>query len=341
MGNAMLLTVTKDMREVLFRRVFGHAVFKQSLLYHHKVCGVVLFELAGERALVDEVINRTQNDQELCGITVLKQESDAATGTVIPLNRLYYGDSFVDVFSEADVETYRRAYAVKIRQNTQTPIAKHINKRLSLPLSRILASQTISPNIISAIALLWSLVGALCLLTREYYVLGFLCFQINSVLDGCDGEVARFNFAFSEFGKKLDVYCDYLTTIIIIVFEAVGFYLLCPTLWVLVLAGGSLALLVMIGVLSFMSKKSLGNSGSFNDLEVLCHQRLAHPQNLWDRVNSLFLFVSHRDFYILAILILAMMGQFAVIHIFLSLLCLSWTMLSLHTYRITHTALPQ
>ena len=44
-----------------------------------------------------------------------------------------------------------------------------------------------------------------------------------------DGEVARMNLRFSTFGKKLDVYCDYLTSILLVFGEFVGYSLLNPT----------------------------------------------------------------------------------------------------------------
>jgi len=326
----MNINIPQNVDDILFKRVFGNTVFKQSLLYQYKVNGVKEFSISGDKDVVDRILSKVQADPSLTGIQVQYQE-DQVPGE--QLNRLYLApEEFIDVCSEGDLKKYRSTLAKNVRQNAQTPVAKHINKRISIPLSKILAYQKIAPNMISLIAVLWALVGAFCLLDPRYYILGFACFQFNSILDGSDGEVAKFNLTFSELGKSLDVYCDYITTVLIIIFEFIGFYFINPSTWVGIVGMVSILCLILTAVVSILTQRRA--SGQFSDLEVKCHERLKNPRTLWDKLNSFFLFIGRRDFYILAIFLLALVHQFAFIHIFLMIICFSWFLLSVYTLRV-------
>ncbi|MBU0504377.1 MAG: CDP-alcohol phosphatidyltransferase family protein [bacterium] len=351
----MKIIVCEDHRDILFKKVFAHSVYKQTLLYQYKVNGITDFTLSGPEGILKILKEKVSEDCDLESLSIcylssdpvnprpcdpaLKQLSitldvstlDAST----PINRLHYSPtSYIDINSDQDIKIYRKKRAGEILKNTQTPVAKYINKRISIPLSYVLAKQKMSPNMISAIGILWAFMGAFCLLTKDYYVLGFLCFQINSILDGSDGEVARFNLAFSDLGKKIDVYCDYVTTILIIIFEAIGYYMLVPKPWVSALGVVNVLLLALIGFVSIMAQKRAAGQISMNDLEVMCHERLQKPQSLWDWVSRIFLFIGRRDFYILFIFILALLGQFAAIHVFLFIVCSSWLLLAVYTCRL-------
>ncbi len=215
-----------------------------------------------------------------------------------------------------------------------TPVAKHINKRLSIPLSKLIARTNISPNQITVFAMLWSLIGTLCFFMPSYYFLAFACFQINSILDGTDGEVARMNLRFSDFGKKFDVYCDYLTSILLVFGEFIGYYLLNPTPKTLVGSIVGIINLLLIGLAWLIAIRLRLTPDNFNDVEVICHRRLQQPKTALEKVLSVFLSISHRDFYILAVFILSLFGRFSLIHYFLVLVCISWLLLTLYSLKV-------
>jgi phosphatidylglycerophosphate synthase len=321
--------VPAENQNILFERVFGNPVFKQVLLYHYRIKQEYTFRILASEQIAQELKKRISSDSSL-QVLRISFVSDLQGASAIPLTRVFYGDDkFVDIHSKKDLYQLRKNMAEAVRRQAQTPVAKHINKRLSLPVSKILAFQKISPNMITLIAILWTIIGAFCLLDPKYYMLGFLCFQINSLLDGSDGEVARFNLQFSEFGKKLDVYCDYITTIMIILFESLGFYMLYQESWGVITSLTGIGFLILTGIVSLITQKMAG--GSLNDLEVVCHNRLKQPKGIVDWFFAVLLALGHRDFYILALCVLALMGGFVAIHIYLLVLCFSWLLLSLYT----------
>jgi phosphatidylglycerophosphate synthase len=63
------------------------------------------------------------------------------------------------------------------------------------------------------------IVAALILLQGTYWSFfwGLLLFQIFSVLDGCDGEIARAKFLESESGRRLDDLFDILSNVLLVV----------------------------------------------------------------------------------------------------------------------------
>jgi phosphatidylglycerophosphate synthase len=87
-----------------------------------------------------------------------------------------------------------------------------MNRRVSIPISRQLIKFPISPNMVSLFTLGLSLVAGGFFALGGYWnsLLGALLGVLGSILDGCDGEVARLNLQVSDLGCWLDSICDYL-----------------------------------------------------------------------------------------------------------------------------------
>ncbi len=104
--------------------------------------------------------------------------------------------------------------AESIRLSTAGPIARYINKRISLPISIILSRLWISPNGITAFNIVIGLFSGVFAADGHRYdviLLGAVLFQIASVVDGCDGEVAKLTFRCSKFGQYIDSVSDNLS----------------------------------------------------------------------------------------------------------------------------------
>ena len=102
-------------------------------------------------------------------------------------------------------------------------VARYINKKISFRLTRyLLVYLPITPNMVTLIAGFLGLWGALLISTGTYdhVVLGFLLAQAQSILDGCDGELARVRFQQTGIGEWLDTIVDDLLNLAIVL--AVG-----------------------------------------------------------------------------------------------------------------------
>lgn len=100
----------------------------------------------------------------------------------------------------------------KIRRDTPTWIARNINKRISLPISVFLARLRVSPNTITMFNMVIGMAASIGAAGRTYVglLIGAIFFQLASIIDGCDGEVAKLTHRCSKFGQYIDSISDNL-----------------------------------------------------------------------------------------------------------------------------------
>ena len=103
-------------------------------------------------------------------------------------------------------------------------IARKINGRVSLPLSKLLIRTPLTPNMISVLI---NLIGMLCgpLYALGHPVLGAVFMQIATVLDRCDGEVARIKLMETKKGQWVDTISDQFTVLSFLIGVPLGYYL--------------------------------------------------------------------------------------------------------------------
>jgi phosphatidylglycerophosphate synthase len=84
------------------------------------------------------------------------------------------------------------------------------NRRISIPISRRIIPFPITPNMVSLFTLGVSFAGGVFLALGGYWnmLTGAVLSWFSSVLDGCDGEVARLKLQESAFGCWLETICD-------------------------------------------------------------------------------------------------------------------------------------
>jgi uncharacterized protein (TIRG00374 family) len=103
-------------------------------------------------------------------------------------------------------------------------IYARLNRRISIPISRQLIKFPITPNMVSIFTLGVGIASASFFAFGGYWstLLGaFLCLWA-SILDGCDGEVARLKLQESEFGCWLETICDYVFYLFLLVGMTIG-----------------------------------------------------------------------------------------------------------------------
>ncbi len=97
-----------------------------------------------------------------------------------------------------------------ISKNVSGWVSKNINSRISIPISKILMEFRIHPNTITFF------VGCLGISCGFFYasnnpLIGALVLQMATILDRCDGEVARITLKESKFGQWFDTALDQLS----------------------------------------------------------------------------------------------------------------------------------
>ena len=90
------------------------------------------------------------------------------------------------------------------------PVSYWLNRPISTRLSKFLVSFNITPNQISFFSFVLSIIAAGLFALGNYWflALGGIIAQFASIIDGCDGEVARLKYLFSDYGGWFDAVMD-------------------------------------------------------------------------------------------------------------------------------------
>ncbi|MCH8965303.1 MAG: NTP transferase domain-containing protein [Planctomycetes bacterium] len=121
------------------------------------------------------------------------------------------GEDWIDIDTpEAYHEARRRKLASLSKGGEDGFVSQWLNRPISTRLSARLVATGITPNQITVISFMISLVGAglLSVGTFAVGVVGGLLVQAASVIDGCDGEIARLKHLSSPRGAWLDTVLD-------------------------------------------------------------------------------------------------------------------------------------
>jgi CDP-L-myo-inositol myo-inositolphosphotransferase len=137
------------------------------------------------------------------GIRILAEQGKVRT--------LDIGNAFwIDVDDARAVRCAERLLLDRLPKSTDGPVARHLNRPLSKRISRHLVRSSITPNQISLLCFGISALAAGLFAMGGYLLLalGAVLAQLASVVDGCDGEVARLKFCETSFGGWFDAVLD-------------------------------------------------------------------------------------------------------------------------------------
>jgi CDP-L-myo-inositol myo-inositolphosphotransferase len=120
------------------------------------------------------------------------------------------GRFWIDVDTPEALRQAERLLLLQLKKPTDGPVSRYLNRPLSIRLSRWLIRTPLTPNQLSVLSFLLAAVGAIVMALPGYpaLALGGLFAQLSSVLDGCDGEVARLKLQTSERGGWFDAVLD-------------------------------------------------------------------------------------------------------------------------------------
>lgn len=201
-------------------------------------------------------------------------------------------------------------------------VARYLNKPVSFFLTRhFLCHLPFTPNHVTLGAAVVGLVGAALIASGNSALMiwGFFLAHVQSILDGCDGELARVRFQQSVLGEWLDTLVD--DGLNIVIFAALGIGLYRATGSTPLLLAGLAASLLHLGydAVALSEFRRQGESGEI----IKIRWRMAGKDSMKSRLGQkrgsplLMLYsMGRRDFLMLAFLVYALLGlsKLALVH---------------------------
>jgi phosphatidylglycerophosphate synthase len=127
-------------------------------------------------------------------------------------------------------------------KTTDGVMSRYVARPISLRVSCFLVPLGVTPNQMTVISTLIGLAAApfFLVLDPKIQVIGGLLFAAHSILDGCDGEIARLTYRESRFGGLLDFFGDNLVHIAVFFCMAFGLSTQISAIWPLYFGAGAI-----------------------------------------------------------------------------------------------------
>jgi len=137
------------------------------------------------------------------GIKILAKKKEARVFDI-------KGNYWIDVDDEKAFRKAENILLANLKKTSDGPVSQHLNRPISTRISKYLLKKRITPNQISFFSFTLSVIGALFFFLGGYVnlLIGGVLAQVSSIVDGCDGEIARLKFQTSEFGGWYDAVLD-------------------------------------------------------------------------------------------------------------------------------------
>jgi phosphatidylglycerophosphate synthase len=166
----------------------------------------------------------------------LTQRLEAAAALPIAIDPLV-------IEASKDIPIAERRLLRGLVKETDGFMARHFDRAISLWISRRLASTAIKPTQVTMISMAIGLCGAPFFLSAawSWQTLGALLFLAHSIVDGCDGELARLKFQETRYGGILDFWGDNVVHVAVFGCIAAGWAMAAAATWPLLLGGAAIS----------------------------------------------------------------------------------------------------
>jgi phosphatidylglycerophosphate synthase len=200
------------------------------------------------------------------------------------------------VAAPADRRAAERRLLRGLVKDTDGFMARHVERPMSLAVSRLLAATPVTPNQMTLFSVAVGLVGAPFFLSSQaqWQTVGALLLLAHSILDGCDGELARLRFQESRWGGILDFWGDNIVHAVVFACMALGWSRATGAAWPLAL--GAAAVFGTIGSASFVYWRTMrpkDNTGPlYTSVSAAPGRRLARLLDALSRRDFIYLVVA-------------------------------------------------
>lgn len=134
-------------------------------------------------------------------------------------------DVGIQVNDERDAKEAEKMLFRTDFKHTDGVVSRYLNRPLSRKISRFLIETPVNPNTISWFVFALGLVAIYFTQRGGYFymLIGAVLFNLNSIADGIDGEIARIRFQDSQFGEWLDRILDKVVMVLYFAAILIGY----------------------------------------------------------------------------------------------------------------------
>ena len=200
----------------------------------------------------------------------------------------------IAITTRSDLPAAERRLLQGLVKDTEGFFSRHFNRRISLAVTRRIASTGVTPNAMTAVSVAVGLAGAGFFVSGEarWQFVGALLFLLHSILDGCDGELARLKFQESRLGGVLDFWGDNVVHCAVFACLAAGWSRDAADPRPLV--AGTLAIAGTLLSAGFVARHALGSSSDgpqFTSVTRRAQTRLSRIADMLARRDFIYLVV--------------------------------------------------
>ena len=137
----------------------------------------------------------------------------------------FFSDKFFCIESAQQIASAEKWLLGTLVKDSEGFMSRQVERKISLSITRCVINTRITPNAMTLFSIALGILGAFFFVSGQkwYDIFGALLFWLHSVLDGCDGEIARLKFLESRWGGLLDFWGDNVVHSAIFCGIAVGY----------------------------------------------------------------------------------------------------------------------
>jgi 1L-myo-inositol 1-phosphate cytidylyltransferase / CDP-L-myo-inositol myo-inositolphosphotransferase len=265
----------------------------------------------------------TESDHCVPGEVLILSAVATGSDQSVPASTRGFVEEFYSATSEAELQDDLRRAGWGLVQATGKPddgiVSRHINRHISMRISDALVQfRWIRPGHATMITAICAAAMFIALLsgTPQGLVAGAILFQIASIVDGIDGEIARVTQRTSARGATLDTITDGFTNVGFVVGLAVNLAMREEYLALEVGMLGATALALGCAILAIRSVRD-GNPVTF---DAVANWLKGQPGS----VQHILIAVAKRDFFALASMVMVFLSLHLELLLILSVSCVIW-----------------
>jgi len=191
-----------------------------SHVYHPK--------LLEDAQLRNDLFIFTNTDKQPIGLGMSTPAFPLGHFPVIPSEDIVIREEMytMNVHKAENRKSAERLILKTLRKETDGWFSIHLNRPISLAVSRHLVNYSIHPNLITVMTLFLGVLSGVfaAMGTYAFMAAAGIVFHLASIMDGLDGEIARAKFLTSRTGEWLDTISDELTNVAFITGLTIGAY---------------------------------------------------------------------------------------------------------------------